>query len=159
VRQYGLAVSLPPGWRLAPRTLTHLVDPREIMTATTLGTVALTRSCTPFPAVRLARGGAVVTLEERAGGVVFARRPRRFAPTPASPVVVDAVRACLGASAAVSLIDFSDGARSFEAIVVVDARASASVRNQAFAILDRLRFDQSFVPWWPAAGGARRRAG
>ena len=36
VPAYGVDVSLPEGWQIAPRSLTpHLLDPREIVTATT----------------------------------------------------------------------------------------------------------------------------
>ena len=99
----------------------------------------------------LGPGDALVTVQERAGGSAFAPRPRRFAPVPTSPITARGVQACVG-TGTVSFQDFSDGFRNFHALVVVDPRASARVRAQAFEILDRLRFDQGFVPWWRPAG-------
>jgi hypothetical protein len=149
VPRYGLAVSLPAGWRLAARSLTpNLYDPREIMTATTFPAVPVPRACTPFPAVALGPGDALVSVQERAAVAGFARRPGHFGRAPASPIAVRMVEGCVGAAGEVSYQDFSDGLRNFHALVVLDARASARVRDQAYAILDRLRFDPRFVPWW-----------
>jgi hypothetical protein len=153
VPRYGVDVSVPAGWQVVPRSLTpHLLDPREIVTATTFAPVESARPCTMFPAVTVGSGDALVTLQERARGSSFAPRPRSFAPVPASPVTATIVQRCLGNPGAVSYQDFSDGFRSFHALVVIDPRAPARVRVEAYEILDRLRFDQSFVPWWPAAG-------
>jgi hypothetical protein len=151
VPRYGLSVSLPAGWRLARQSLTpHLYDPREIMTATTFPAVPVPRACTVFPAVALGPGDALVSVQERSRPYRFALRPRRFAPAPVGPIAGRMVNACVGGAGEVSYQDFSDGLRSFHALVALDARASARVRDQAYAILDRLRFDPRFVPWWRA---------
>jgi hypothetical protein len=149
VPRYGYRVSLPAGWQLARRPVTRLVDPREIMTAATFDAVPRgTLGCGPFPAVALSAGDALVSVTERAGVTSYAQRPAHFARAPVSPLVVSAVRRCTSTDGVVSLQDFSEGLRSFDALVVIDARAPASVRSQAFAILDRMQFDRAFVPWW-----------
>jgi hypothetical protein len=150
---YGVAVSLPAGWRVAPRSLTpHLADPHEILTATTFTPVPSVRRCTTFPSVTVGPGAALVSVQERAGRAGFAPRPRRFEPAPTSPITARLVRACVANAGIVSWQDFSDGFRNFHALVVVDPQASARVRVEAYQILDRLRFDQRFVPWWRPAG-------
>lgn len=152
VSQYGVDVSVPAGWQVVPASLTpKLGDPREILTATTFAPAPSTRSCTQWPAVTLGPDDALVTVQERAGGSAFAPRPRRFEPVPTSPITARIVQACVGAGA-VSWQDFSDGFRNFHALVVVAPRASSRVRAEAYEILDRLRFDQSFVPWWRPSG-------
>ncbi len=152
VARYGVDVSVPAGWHIAPRSLTpHLTDPREIVTATTFPPVTSARACTQWPDVRLGPGDALVTVQERAGRIAFAPRPRRFEPVPVSPITARLVQSCVGGGS-VDYQDFSDGFRNFHALVVIDARASAQVRVEAYQILDRLRFDQGFVPWWRSAG-------
>ena len=153
VSRYGLVVSLPAGWRLARQSLTpRLTDPREIMTATTFPAVPVPRACTAFPAVALGPGDALVSVQERSGASRFPARPRRFGPAPMSPIGLRMANACVGGAGEVSYQDFSDGLRNFHALVVVDTRATPLVRDQAYGILDRLRFDPRFVPWWRGAG-------
>ena len=152
VPAYGVDVSLPEGWQIAPRSLTpQLEDPREIVTATTFAPVASARPCTAFPAVTVGAGDALVSVQERAGASGFAPRPPRFKPAPTSPITARLVQACVANPGTVSWQDFSDGFRSFHALVVIDPRASARVRGEAYQILDRLRFDQGFIPWWRKA--------
>jgi hypothetical protein len=152
VSRYGVDVSVPAGWQIAPRSLTpYLVDPREIVTATTFVPVAPAHPCAQWPAVALGPGDALVTVTERAGVTTFAPRPRRFEPVPTSPLTARLVQDCVGPGT-VSYQDFSDGFRNFHALVVIDPRASPRVRVEAYQILDRLRFDQRFEPWWRKAG-------
>jgi hypothetical protein len=151
--RYGVTVNLPKGWSLAKASLTpHLLDPHEILTATTFPVAPVERPCTQFPAVALAPRGAIVTVQERAGAAAFAPRPARFAPEPVSPVTARIVQSCVGGPGALSYQSFSDGMRNFQALIVVAPSASDRVRGEAYAILDRLRFDPSFTPWWRPAG-------
>jgi hypothetical protein len=153
VPRYGATVSLPEGWSLARASLTpHLLDPHEILTAITPSVTPVQRNCAQFPAVALGPDAALVTIQERAGATAFAPRPARFRDTPVSPITARMVQACVGGPGAVSYQSFSDGTRNFNALVVIAPSATSRVRGEAYAILDRLRFDQSFVPWWPAAG-------
>jgi hypothetical protein len=152
VARYGVDVSVPAGWQVATASLTpRLGDPREILTATTFSPVVPAHPCAQWPAVTLGPGDALVTVQERAGRIAFAPRPQRFEPVPTSPITARLVQACVG-TGTVDYQDFSDGLRNFHALVVVAPRASARVRAQAYEILDRLRFDHGFVPWWRPAG-------
>jgi hypothetical protein len=149
VPRFGVAVSVPAGWRLAPRSLTPaLTEPREIVTATTFRAVPVIGSCAQFPGVRLGPGDALVSVQEWGGAAAFAPRPARFAAVPISPVTGRIVQSCTGGADAISYQSFSVGMRNFNALVVADPRASSKVRGQAYEILDRLRFDQGFMPWW-----------
>jgi len=157
--RYGVAVSLPKGWRLAPSTLTpHLLDPHEIVSATTFAPGTSLESCAMLPAAALRRmsaADALVTVQERGkGSPANAPRPVRFANatfTPVSPIIV---HHCAGAGFAgrLTMADFSDGPRNLTALVAFGADASPVVRGQAYAILDRMRFDPGFVPWWRFSG-------
>ncbi len=149
VPRYGVDVSLPEGWKLASASLTpHLLDPHEILTAATFTPVPRASGCSHFPSARLGSGDALVSVQERARAAAFAPRPRRFTPVPISPITTRIVQQCVLSPATVSYEEFSDGLRNFHALVVLDPRASPAVRVQAYAILDRLRFDPRFVPWW-----------
>jgi hypothetical protein len=151
VPAYGVDVSVPAGWHVAPRSLTpQLIEPREILTATTFTPVPSARPCVRWPAVTLGPGDALVTVQEWGGGFALSPRPRRFAPVPASPITARLVQACVGPGT-VSYQTFSDGLRNFNALVVVDPRATSRVRVEAYGILNRLQFDQGFVPWWRPA--------
>jgi hypothetical protein len=150
VPRYGVNVSLPAGWRLAGATLTpHLLDPHEILTAATFVPQRRdVRGCAMVPPIAVARNGAFVTVQERAAGMTAAPRPKRFTTQPTSPITAGIVRSCAPGTDAVSYLQFSDGMRSFDAFVAVAPGAPPAVRVQAFGILDRLRFDSGFVPWW-----------
>jgi hypothetical protein len=157
--RYGVDVSVPAGWRVATASLTpHLVDPREIVSATTFAPGKPLESCAMLPAAALRRMSAtdaLVTVQERGkGSPANAPRPLHFANAtfvPVSPVVA---RPCAGPAFAgsVRMADFSDGARNLTALVAFGADASPRVRVQAYAILDRMRFAPDFVPWWSFAG-------
>jgi hypothetical protein len=153
VSRYGVDIAVPAGWHVARTSLTpQLSDPHEILTATTFTPVPSARGCTTFPNVTVGVGDALVSVQERAGAPGFAPRPRRFEPVPTSPITSRIVQACVANKGTVSWQDFSDGFRNFHALVVIDPRASARVRVEAYQILDRLRFDQGFVPWWRPSG-------
>ena len=48
-------------------------------------------------------------------------------------------------------LPFSDANRRFYALVVLGPHASKETRDQAFAILDRLRFDPAAQPSWKSS--------
>jgi hypothetical protein len=159
VPRYGLDVSLPKGWHLAPRTLTpHLLDPHEIMSATTFGAGAPLEGCAQLPAAALRRMGAtdaLVSVQERGkGSPANAPRPLHFAHATFVPVSEIVVSPCAGPGFAGSfkMADFSDGPRNLTALVALGNDASPAVRGQAYAILDRLRLDPGFAPWWRFSG-------
>jgi hypothetical protein len=155
VPRYGLDLSLPEGWRLAPRTLTpHLLDPHEILSASTFAPGAPVEGCAMLPAAalqRMRRTDALVTVQERGkGSPGFAPRPGRFGVASFTPVLVT----CAGPAFAGSVgrADFSAGPRNLSALVALGADASPRVRDEAYAILDRISFDPGYVPWWRFAG-------
>jgi hypothetical protein len=159
VARYGVGVTLPPGWRIAPRTLTpYLRDPHEIVSATTFAPGMPIEACAQLPAAALRRmraTDALVTVQERGkGSPANAPRPLHFANATFSPVSPIIVAPCAGSAFAGSLAmaDFSDGPRNLIALVAFGANASAAVRGDAYAILDRMRFDPGYMPWWPFAG-------
>jgi hypothetical protein len=152
VPRYGLDLSLPEGWRLAPRTLTpHLLDPHEVLSATTFPAGAPIERCAMLPAAALQRMGptdALVTVQERGkGSPGFAPRPSRFGAAAFTPVFATCAGPAFAGS--VARTDFSDGPRNLSAIVALGADASPT---EAYAILDRIRYDPGYVPWWRFAG-------
>lgn len=159
VTRYGVEVSVPAGWHVAPVSLTpHLRDPHEIVSATTFATGAPIERCAQLPAAALRRMSAtdaLVSVQERGkGSPANAPRPLRFANATFVPVSPIIVRPCAGAafSGSLTMADFSDGPRNLTALVAFGANASPTVRGDAYAILDRMRFDPGYMPWWPFAG-------
>jgi hypothetical protein len=159
VARYGVDVSVPAGWQVAPVSLTpHLSDPREIVSASTFAPGTPVEACAMFPAAALRRLGAtdaLVTVQERGtGSPGNAPRPRRFTKATFLPVSPIVVTPCAGRSFSGTLTrgDFSDGPRNLTALVAFGADASPTVQGEAYAILDRLRFDPGYVPWWPFSG-------
>jgi hypothetical protein len=159
IARYGVDVSVPAGWKIAPRSLTpHLVDPHEIVCVTTFAPGAPIETCAQLPAAALRRmraTDALVTVQERGkGSPVNAPRPSRFASATFVPVSEIVARPCAGPAFAgtLTMAGFSDGPRNLTALVAFGADASPSVRGDAYAILDRMRFDPRYMPWWPFAG-------
>src|SRR3954467_9531736 len=159
VSRYGVDVSVPAGWRVTPSALTpYLRDPREVVSATTFAPGVPIERCASLPAAALRRmraTDALVTVQERGkGSPANAPRPLHFDSATFSPVSAIVVAPCAGPGFGGSLrmTDFSYGPRNLTALVAVGADASPTVRWQAYAILDRMRFDPRSTPWWPYAG-------
>jgi hypothetical protein len=153
----GFTVSLPPGWRLAGESLTPgLLDPRELLSAATFPLAYRQGRCNHMPDGALKTMGPAdgfVSVQERGG------RPRRdpagFPPRPASfagqaQQSEGDIAACLGGHPHTReyWMPFSDANRRFYALVVLGPRAPKQTRDEAFAILDRLRFDPAVQPGW-----------
>jgi hypothetical protein len=97
-----------------------------------------------------------VTVQERGGNprasvAGFPRRPASFGAS-AEQRPGD-IGACVGGSARTSeyWMPFRDANRRFYALVVLGRRASQRTRNEAFGILDRLRFDPTALPAWKSS--------
>lgn len=145
----GDAVSLPPGWQLAPESLTpHLVDPKERFSAATFPVRYVEGRCSHLPdgAVGSMRStDALVSVQERrlddagqAPAPTFAPRPPSFEQAAADR---SEIGGCLGDDAIETRwIPFADAGRNFYALVVLGRDVAPATRAQAFAILDRLRF-------------------
>jgi hypothetical protein len=153
----GFAVSLPPGWSLSAERLTpHLDDPRELLSAGTFPLRFREAPCAHMPIGALRTMGPTdgfVTVMERGHDrgsrwTEFAPRPRRF--DARAQFERGDVADCLddGRGLVESWLPFTDAGRHFYAIVVLGADAPDAIRAEAFAILDRLRFDPTAQPDW-----------
>ena len=144
--EHGFTAELPPGWHLAPRTLTpELSNPVEILSA---GTVAGAKPeqgpCAHIPVGALERMGpedAFVTVQERYGEPEFPARPPRFTLPPRSDDT-DA-EACVSDPQRLEFhwFGFRDAGRGFHVLVVLGRDAPPERRREAEALLDSLRFD------------------
>jgi len=159
-KAHGFTVSVPPGWRLSTESLTpELLDPRELMSAATFPLAYRRGRCNHMPDGALRAMGPAdgfVTVQERGGN------PRAsltgFPPRPASFGASVEQRpgdatACLGGTPRTFeyWVPFRDANRRFYTLVVLGRRASQRTRDEAFAILDRLRFDPTALPDWKSS--------
>jgi hypothetical protein len=153
---HGFEVSLPPGWRLSQASLTpQLLDPRELLSAGTFPLHYRKGGCNHMPVGALRAMGPAdgfVSIQERGrnGGSVtgFPRRPSSFAAR-AKPERTD-LDLCLDVEPhpIAYWMPFSDAGRRFYALLVLGRDAPASIRSEAFAVLDRIRFDPAVKPDW-----------
>lgn len=143
----GFSVQIPPGWQLADRPLTHLIDPVEIFSA---GTFAMSPggSCPQFPTNAVADMGphdAFVTILERKrlgpGGAQAPPRPSSFGPTDGTDT--PDVDQCLGTAKVFfdRWIAFSDQGREFYGFAAMGPDVSDQRRAETWAMLDSLAFD------------------
>jgi len=154
----GFTVSLPPGWRLSTESLTpELLDPRERLSAATFPLVYRHGACNHMPDGALREMGPAdgfVTVQERGGSPGAAGFPPRPPSFGASVEQSDGdIASCLGHSADTReyWIPFRDAHRRFYALVVLGVRAPQRTRDEAFGILDRLRFDPTVQPDWKSS--------
>lgn len=153
----GFEVSLPPGWALSEESLTpRLLDPRERLSAGTFPLRHRESDCSHMPAGALRTmgpGDGFVSIQERGRGrgAGFPPRPSSFAAR-ARPEVTD-LALCLDAKPRpiAYWLPFSDAGRRFYALLVLGRDAPASIRAEAFAILDRIRFDPKVRPNWDSS--------
>jgi hypothetical protein len=153
----GYTATVPPGWHLAPASLTpDLVDPREILAVATFPLRRGDELCQAL--ARIPPDQAFVTVQERAGGRYdFPRRPDRFAPDPALPGTSTwPYMTCVAGKPPIPMLDywfgFHDARRAFHVFVGVGKEAPAEVRREAFELLDTLRLDPAVQPDWAPAG-------
>ena len=155
----GLTLSLPPGWQRSAESLTpSLTEPRERFSAGTFPLRYRRGGCNHVPDGALRAMGprdGFVTILERghgAGGTEFEPRPRRFATVAVADPRGDTSMCSRDTSGRLEYwMPFRDAGRRFYALVVLGRDAPADVRDQAFAILDRLRFDPAVRPGWRAS--------
>jgi hypothetical protein len=169
-RRWGYRVTLPSGWHRATRSLTpNVTDPVEILAVATFPLPSGESLCgTSGALARVRPRGALVTLQERGigayGGPDFPPRPDRFGSDPRLPGRSEwpycaAIRPGGRRSTQirpVPMLDyyfgFGDAGRAFHALVAVGKSAPDRVREQAFQILDSLRFDPTVKPTWHTSG-------
>jgi hypothetical protein len=157
--RWGYSVRFPGTWYRAAKPVSpKLRDPREILA---LATFPLPRyrptNCEAFGGsarTEMGRYDVFLTVLERgydrdSEWLDFPPRPEHFGPTEPRP----GEHGCgdpLGAT--VFWRRFSDAGRHFYTLVVIGADAPESAREQAWGILDSLRFDPDRRPTWPASG-------
>jgi hypothetical protein len=156
----GFRVSLPPGWHRAERSLSPtIVDPVEILLVASFPvdeSRGLCRTIADIPPDE-----ALVTIQERgrgaAGQASFPPRPEAFEPDPKLPGGSTWPYCLDGDHRAPIPIDdywfgFGDAGRAFHVLVGLGKEAPPQLSEEAFAILDTLRFDPEAKPDWPASG-------
>jgi hypothetical protein len=151
----GFTLSLPPGWQLSAESLTpDLRDPRELLSAATFPLTYRQGRCAHMPDGALMAMGPTdgfVSIQERGRQASRAGFPPRPASFGASAEQSDGdIASCLGhtENTVEYFIPFSDANRRFYALVVLGARAPQRTRDEAFGILDRVRFDPTAQPGW-----------
>jgi hypothetical protein len=142
-----LVLSHPPGWRRsAAKLMPRLADPREVAALGTFDLRPGRRSCAHLP------GNAIEQLKPTDGLIVIVERSRRddgetSADYPRRPVhfspddgYASEAADCLDQPKAFfdRLIPFWDSGRRFYAYIALGEEASRTIREEAWAILDRL---------------------
>jgi hypothetical protein len=180
----GIAVPLPAGWRIAPRSLTpNVTDPHEVVSLGTGPMPAAARDCAHMPGRAIdhtAPAGAFVSLQERSRTVAAAADAaadpdplRGYPPRPARWKLLPAAAAegfvCVTASRVqVWWRPFRENGRAFYLLVAIGRDAPAARRAQALAVANGLRIAPGTTvgggPWlripptWHARAAARRGA-
>jgi hypothetical protein len=153
----GVTVSYPPGWtRASGKLMPNLADPKELVA---LGTFELPPggdNCAHMPenaVEEMSPADGLIVLEERLldgedGSGTFEgypERPEHFGPGSGYPSeAVD----CLDRPKAFfdRFIAFRDSDRRFYAYVALGRQVTPGIRDQAWAILDRLEIETSTPP-------------
>jgi hypothetical protein len=161
---HGVAVELPASWQHAPSSLTpNLSDPREVLAVGTYPLRYRPTRCAHLPGSALEDLGprdAFVTSQERgrdpsSSWPDFPPRPPHFGPELGGRS--EASECEPGARFADHWFTFSDGGRHFHVLVAFGPGASATTRQQTWAILDSLHVDPTVLPEWPSSASLRSR--
>jgi hypothetical protein len=162
-RDHGFTVELPSGWRRASGKLApQITEPLEVLTVATLPVAGADPHgvCEPGSQPALAEfreDDALVTLQESGRGALrinplsFPPRPDRFQPQdfPGGSTFTD----CFVGDLPVTdhWFGFADAGRAFHVLVIIGRAAPSHIRDEAWSILDRLRFDPDVRPDWNAS--------
>jgi len=178
----GIAVPLPAGWRVAPRSLTpHLSDPHEVVSLGTGPMPVAARDCAHMPGRAIdaaAPAGAFVSLQEGSRTGVAGPDPsagddalRWFPPRPARWRLLPAAAAEGFACATARRVrvwwrPFRQNGRAFYLLVAIGRDAPPARRAEALAVVNGLRIAAGSTvgggPWlrvpasWHARATARR---
>jgi hypothetical protein len=161
-RERGFRVELPSGWFRASRRITpRITEPLEILTVATVPVAGADPRGMCEPGARPALAAftetdALVAVQESGRGALrinplsYPPRPERFRPEsfPDGSTFTD----CFVGELPVEdhWFGFADAGRAFHVLVIVGEGAPRNVREQAWSILDRLRFDPDVRPDWKA---------
>ena len=162
-RDHGFSLELPSGWTRASGKITpQITDPLEILTVATFSIAGADPQGMCEPGSRPALPAftardALVTLQESGRGALRINplshppRPERFRPEnfPDGSTFTD----CFVGDLAVEdhWFGFADAGRAFHVLVIIGRAAPIHVRDEAWSILDRLRFDPDVRPDWKAS--------
>jgi hypothetical protein len=162
-RDHGFSLQLPSGWiRTSGKITPQITDPLEILTVATLPIAGADPRgvCEPGsqPALpAFTAQDALVTLQESGRGALRINRlshpprPDRFRPEhfPDGSTFTN----CFVGDVAVEdhWFGFADAGRAFHVLVIIGRAAPKQVRDEAWSILDRLRFDPHVRPDWEAS--------
>jgi hypothetical protein len=157
---WGYSVRFPDGWQRATESLTPaLTEPREILSLGTFPLSYAERDCAHVPTSaleRMSEEDVFLTIQERcvdpgSEWIDFPPRPERFSFEPGRG---SEASACVRGP--VRFVDhwfgFTDGERHFHVEVALGKSAPTALRQEAYRILDTLRFDPSVRPDWRASG-------
>jgi hypothetical protein len=156
---WGYAVGFPESWQRATESLTpRLTEPREILSLGTFPMRYAERDCEHVPTAALesmSEEDVLLTILER--GAAGRSEWEGFPPRPASfafePDRGSEAPWCVRRP--VRFVDhwfgFTDAGRHFHVLVALGHSSPAELREQAYRILDTLRFDPDVRPDWPAS--------
>ena len=162
-RDHGFSVELPSGWIRASRKLApQITEPLEILTVATLPIAGADPHGVCEPGSRPALPAftahdALVTIQESGRGALRMNRlshpPRPDRVRPENFPDGSTVTHCFVGDLAVEdhWLGFADAGRAFHVLVIIGRAAPIQIRDEAWSILDRLRFDPSVRPDWKAS--------
>jgi hypothetical protein len=156
--RWGYSLSLPDGWRTAREPVSHIGEPREILSVGTFPLRHKPTDCDAFAGSArhdLGPRDAFLTVLER--GHDDDSQWRDFPPRPAHfKRAVEAERAepACGDQVGTSIYwrNFADAGRHFHLLVAIGRDARLDTRKEAWGIADSLRLDPEVRPDWPASG-------
>lgn len=154
----GYTMRIPTGWERARESLTPaLTDPREVASVGTRPLRHRRSNCEAFAGgarQALRAADALVTVQER--GFDRASKWPDFPPRPRSFGAARAKAPEPGCGDRPGTqtwwLPFTAAGRHFYALVVIGPGAPARIRDEAFDLLNSLRFDPAVLPDWPASG-------
>jgi hypothetical protein len=157
-RSWGYSVAYPGDWRLATqRRVPSMGDPVVILSLATFP-LRPDDAAYPIPRHGFDADEVFLTIQERgldpqSDWRTFPPRPANFRYEPGQgSVPADYLRRDWGFPFADHWFNFSDAGRHFHVQVGIGGSAPAEAGEQAYRILDSLRFDAGVKPDWPSAG-------
>jgi hypothetical protein len=154
----GYSVSVPEGWFRPAERMSHIDEPRELLSLSTVPLRWRPTNCEAFAGAAGSGMGpddVVITVWERgydpgSDWPGFPARPARFGP------VAGAEPAGEGCGEPTGTIihwrNFSERGRHFHTLVRIGPDAPDATAAQAWRILDGLRLEPGYRPDWPARG-------
>lgn len=154
----GYSVSFPDSWHRAAVRMSHISEPRELLSLATVPLTWRPTNCEAFAGaagIGMGPRDVVVTVWERGTDLDsdwrdFPPRPQQFGPVPSAEPAGPGCGEPPGTM--IHWRNFSDSGRHLHSLVRIGPDASPLAAAQAWNILDSLRLDPSYKPSWPASG-------